>query len=159
TAFIAAALLGLTVSLTAEAMIAKTDAMLLATIMAAQGVFFRCHLFARNRLSMPPQKWMVLAAWAPIGFGILLKCPVVLAVVGLSAIAGSLWDRDWKWLRLTRAQWGIPLMLAIVLPWGIEIAVASHGAFYQQSVGYDLAAKIVAGQETHGGPPGYYLAL
>ena len=32
-------------------------------------------------------------------------------------------------------------------------------AFLQQSVGQDLLAKVFKGQETHGAPPGYYLAL
>jgi 4-amino-4-deoxy-L-arabinose transferase-like glycosyltransferase len=50
-------------------------------------------------------------------------------------------------------------MLAIVLPWAIAIALESHGAFYQRSLGHDFAAKMMAGQETHGAPPGYYLAL
>ena len=50
-------------------------------------------------------------------------------------------------------------MLAIILPWAVAIAFASHGAFYQRSLGHDFAAKILGGQETHGAPPGYYLAL
>ena len=51
------------------------------------------------------------------------------------------------------------LTLLIVLPWGIAIAFESHGEFYAQSLGHDFAAKILGGQETHGAPPGYYLAL
>src|SRR5262249_39930524 len=44
-------------------------------------------------------------------------------------------------------------------PWAVAIAFASHGAFYQRSLGHDFAAKIMAGQETHGAPPGYYITL
>ena len=32
-------------------------------------------------------------------------------------------------------------------------------SFLQESVGRDLLPKIFKGQETHGAPPGYYLAL
>jgi 4-amino-4-deoxy-L-arabinose transferase-like glycosyltransferase len=84
---------------------------------------------------------------------------VVIAIVALTALAISLWDRQWRWLRGIRAGAGVPVMLAVVLPWAIAIAFASHGAFYQRSLGHDFAAKVLSGQETHGAPPGYYLAL
>src|SRR5262249_45572712 len=47
--------------------------------------------------------------------------------------------------------------LALVLPWTLAIGFASHGAFYEQSLGQDFAAKIMGGKESHGAPPGYYL--
>jgi 4-amino-4-deoxy-L-arabinose transferase-like glycosyltransferase len=159
TAFVAAALLGLTILLTGEAEIATTDAALLATIVAAQAVLLRGYLFARGQIGTAPSLAMALAGWAAIGAGVLLKGPVILAVLALTALALSLWDCDWRWLRSIRAGPGAAVMLAIVLPWAIAIAFASHGAFYQRSLGHDFAAKILGGQETHGAPPGYYLAL
>jgi 4-amino-4-deoxy-L-arabinose transferase-like glycosyltransferase len=159
TALVAAALLGLTALLTGQADIATTDAALLATIVAAQAVLLRVYLFARSQIGKAPSLAMALAGWAAIGVGVLLKGPVILAVLALTTLALSLWDRDWRWLRSVRAGPGVPVMLAIVLPWAIAIAFASHGAFYQRSLGHDFAAKILAGQETHGAPPGYYLAL
>ena len=159
TALLAGALLALCVALSAEAEMATTDALLLATIVLSQGFFLRVYLCARGRLEAPPPLWIALAGWAAIGIGILLKGPVVVGIVGLTGLAISLWDRDWKWLRGIRAGTGIPVMLAIVLPWAIAIAFASHGAFYQRSLGHDFAAKVFSGQETHGAPPGYYLAL
>ncbi|MFL6690887.1 MAG: ArnT family glycosyltransferase [Alphaproteobacteria bacterium] len=159
TALLAGTLLALCVALSAEAQMATTDALLLATIVGAQGFFLRVYLHARGRLEWAPRLSTALAAWAAIGAGILLKGPVILAVIGLTVLALSLWDRDWRWLLRLRAGYGIPVILAVVLPWAITIAVASHGAFYQRSLGHDFAAKILAGQETHGAPPGYYLAL
>jgi 4-amino-4-deoxy-L-arabinose transferase-like glycosyltransferase len=158
-ALLAAALLALTVAVTAEAEIATTDALLLASIVAVQGFLLRLYLRARGRLEADPSLGMALAAWAAIGVGILLKGPVILAVVGLTVLALSLWDRDWRWLRGLRTGPGLLVTLAIVLPWAIAIALASHGAFYQRSLGHDFAAKILAGQESHGAPPGYYLVL
>jgi 4-amino-4-deoxy-L-arabinose transferase-like glycosyltransferase len=61
------------------------------------------------------------------------------------------------WLNQTRPKLGAPLMLLIVLPWLIAIGVQSHGAFFQQSLGNDFAAKLAGGQEGHGAPPGYNL--
>jgi len=46
-----------------------------------------------------------------------------------------------------------------VLPWALAIAFATHGAFYEKSLGHDFAAKVLEGQESHGAPPGYFLAL
>ena len=55
------------------------------------------------------------------------------------------WDRDWRWLGRLRPLWGIALTLLIVAPWLIAIALKSHGAFYQQSLGHDFGAKLAGG--------------
>jgi len=158
-AFSSAALLALTVALSAEAEIATTDALLLATVVAAQGFLLRLYLRARKRLEEAPSLPVALGAWVAVGLGVLLKGPVILAVLALSVAALSVWDRDWRWLRGLRLWQGLIVVLVIVLPWALAIAVASHGAFYQRSLGHDFAAKVLAGQESHGAPPGYYLAL
>jgi 4-amino-4-deoxy-L-arabinose transferase-like glycosyltransferase len=77
----------------------------------------------------------------------------------LTIVALATWDRDWRWLKNTHPLPGIPVMLAIVLPWLIAITVKSHGGFFAESVGHDFAGKIAGGQESHGAPPGYFLAL
>lgn len=158
TALFGAALMAATLLLNVETRIATTDAVLLATIVAAESILIRFYLAAREN-KPPPGPWIALAGWAAIGISVLIKGPVIAAVLALTIIPLSLWDRDWKWLRATRPLAGIGVLLLIVLPWMIAIAVASHGAFYQQSLGHDFASKIMGGQETHGAPPGYYLAL
>jgi 4-amino-4-deoxy-L-arabinose transferase-like glycosyltransferase len=158
TALLGAALMAVALLLNVETRIATTDAVLLATIVAAESVLIRFYLAARATRA-PPGLWLALAGWVAIGIGILIKGPVIAAVLALTIVPLSFWDRDWKWLRATRPLAGIALVLLIVLPWMIAIAVASHGAFYQQSLGHDFAAKVMGGQETHGAPPGYYLAL
>jgi 4-amino-4-deoxy-L-arabinose transferase-like glycosyltransferase len=157
TALLASLLLGTTLLLTIESTIATTDAALLAAVMAVQAVSLRIYLAARGHAR--PSTGLILGGWAALAAGILLKGPVVLIVVAATALALSLWDRDWRWLAGTKPLVGIPLAVALVAPWGIAIAFASHGAFYQQSLGHDFAAKIFGGEESHGAPPGYYLAL
>jgi 4-amino-4-deoxy-L-arabinose transferase-like glycosyltransferase len=158
TALLAAALMAMTLLVNAETRIATTDAVQFAAIVGAESALIRFYLAARENRA-PPGYPLAIAGWAAIGIGILIKGPVIVAVLALTIIPLSLWDREWKWLRATRPLAGVAVVLLIVLPWMIAIAYASHGAFYQQSLGHDFAAKVMAGQESHGAPPGYYLVL
>jgi 4-amino-4-deoxy-L-arabinose transferase-like glycosyltransferase len=189
TAFYAALILGLSVLLMSEAKIAKTDAVLLATVTAAEAVMLRVYLFARGRpppenatrfrfraakgpqdlslLALQPRKVeaevvpvrLVLFGWAAVGVGVLIKGPVIAIVCIGTAVALVLADRDWRWLKLLRPAVGMPVALVIVLPWAIAIGLSTHGAFYEKSLGQDFALKLVGEQETHGAPPGYYTAI
>jgi len=157
TALLASLLLGTSILLTAESMIATTDAVLLATVIAAQAVLMRIYLAARG--SARPSLFLVLGGWAALAAGLLIKGPVIIAVLGSTALVLSVWDRDWRWMAGARPLFGAGVVLVLVGPWAIAIALASHGAFYQQSLGHDFGAKILGGEESHGAPPGYYLAL
>jgi len=152
-----ATLLAATVLLTAESTIATTDAVLLSATIAAQGVLLRAYLSARGWPTL--SLGVAMAGWVATGIGVLIKGPVILAVCGVTALALSLWDRDWTWLRNLRPWRGLGLMLVIVLPWMIAIALRSHGAFYAQSLGHDFGGKLVSGEEAHGAWPGYFLLL
>jgi 4-amino-4-deoxy-L-arabinose transferase-like glycosyltransferase len=69
------------------------------------------------------------------------------------------WKTIFLWLKATEPKLGLPLLLLIVAPWLIAIGLQTHGAFFQQSLGNDFAAKLAGGQEGHGAPPGYNLLL
>ena len=156
TALVAAALLGTTVLLGAESSIATTDAALLAATVAAQGVLMRVYLGARGAAAQPGTP-LVMLGWVAVAIGMLLKGPVILGVLAVTAAALSVCDRDFSWLRETRPLRGAMLALALVLPWALAIGFATHGAFYRQSLGQDFASKLLAARELHGAPPGYYL--
>jgi len=160
TAFLAAALLAGSVLLMLEAHQAKSDAALLATVLATQAALGRIYLGARghNGLGRAGPRWAVLF-WAGLGCGILIKGPIAPMVAGLTAIALVLADRDLRWLGGTRPFWGIPLMLAVAVPWFAAIGIASDGAFFREAVGHDMLGKIASAQESHGGPPGYHTLL
>ncbi len=159
TALAASLLLGVCVAMIAETQIATTDAMLLAMIVGAEAVLLRVYLAARDSDRARARPWLVAAGWLAFAFGILLKGPVIAGVLGTTALAISIWDRDWRWLTQTRPGWGLLITALVVLPWAIAIAVHTHGAFYRQSLGHDFGDKLVGGQESHGAPPGYFLAL
>jgi 4-amino-4-deoxy-L-arabinose transferase-like glycosyltransferase len=157
-AFAAAALLAGTLLLTAEASIATTDAVLLACVLGTQGMLLRSYLATKNG-GPPISRALALAGWAALGLGVLVKGPVVLAVSALTVLGLSVWDKDGRWLRTTKPLLGVAVVLMMVAPWVIAIGLKSHWQFFQASLGQDFATKLQGGQESHGAPPGYFLAL
>jgi len=158
-AFLSGALMAGTLLLAAEATIATTDAVLLACTLAVQGVLLRVWRAARDADAPQPSTLLVLAGWAALALGILVKGPVTPALAAATLIPLCLWDRKFRWLARFQPLLGLPVLLAIVLPWLIAIAMASHGAFFEQSLGNDFAAKLAGAQEGHSAPPGYFLLL
>jgi len=156
TAFIGAALLAGSLGLTIEAHIAKTDAVLLATVVAAQGALGEIYRRACNAEAID---WRLpLLFWVAQGVGLLIKGPVTPFLSFLTAAMLCITERDSHWLREFRISWGLPLALLIAGPWMLAINLATEGAFIRDSVGGDLLSKLVHGQEGHWAPPGTYLA-
>jgi len=158
-ALIAGLMMLTSVLLTAEATIATTDAVLLAFVVLVQGVLLRLYRAARDADWPAPSTGLVLAGWAALAGGILIKGPVVIGVAAATIAALALWDRGAAWLNGLRLVRGVFLTALLVLPWLVAITIQSHGAFFEQSLGNDFAAKLAGGQESHGVPPGYYLLL
>lgn len=160
TAFLAALLLGITILVWAETKIAKTDAVLLATVLGSQSLLLRSFLSRYpNARMLKPEFAHVLLGWGAFGFGILVKGPIVILICLATAIGVSLWERNFSWLRMLRPLPGLAIAAAIVLPWAIAIGIETNGAFYANSLGRDFALKLAGAQETHGGSPGYYILL
>ncbi len=155
--FIAAALLGASLLLGFEARQAKTDAVLLLTILVAINGLAEAWMPAAPGPATKRRVWIPF--WAAIGAGILIKGPVIVMVVALTAIVLTVFDRRIGWLNRLRPWPGALVAAAIALPWLFAITIASHGAFLSQSLGGDMAAKLAGGQESHGAPPGAYLAM
>ncbi|SMF14442.1 4-amino-4-deoxy-L-arabinose transferase [Tistlia consotensis] len=140
-----------------EARTAKTDALLLATILLAQSAL--AELYMNLREGRPSSARLAIAFWAGVGLAALIKGPIVLLVAG-GTIAGLLvFERRAAWLRGLKPWPWLLLALAIFLPWLVAIAIQTHGAFFAESVGHDLLGKVAGGQESHGAPPGLYLVL
>lgn len=149
--FYAALLLGSTILVGVEAHIAKTDSVLLACIVGAQGVLARLWL---NR--SPHGFWFAMIFWVCLGAGILIKGPIILLVCGGTMAALSVWDRNVRWLARLRPLRGLLVMLAIAVPWYVAIGLRTDGAFFQEALGKDFLGKIASGQESHGAPPGLH---
>ena len=152
-ALLGAAMLAGCLVLMVEAHIAKTDAALLASVAAAMGLLGAAYL---NPSGVTPRR--AAAFWAVLGVGVLLKGPIAPMVALLAGVTLLIVDRGRApWFRALRPAWGVPLMLAIVLPWMVAIGLATEGRFFAQAIGDDMLGKVGSGDEKHWGPPGYYL--
>jgi 4-amino-4-deoxy-L-arabinose transferase-like glycosyltransferase len=160
-AVLAALMVASCVLLSIERLLAKTDAMLLMTVVAAMGAMARAYLpQERERLDAAVGEWTLAAIfWTAIAAGVLLKGPLIVMVVALAALALSIVDRSARWLLTLKPLAGVIWLAVLVLPWFGAIIGRAGDAFLAQSVGEDLLGKVFAGQESHGAPPGYYFVL
>lgn len=134
---------------------AKTDAMLLACCVMAQGALAQVYMAAKRNEPVPGHlPWIF---WIAQGLGILIKGPVSPLLSLLTAAALFAFDRDWRWLLKMKLVRGVGIVLVIVLPWLILITWKSGGAFFQEALGKDMLSKVAQGEESHGLPPGFYM--
>ena len=152
--FLAGVAMSAAILLGVEARLAKADAMLLATIMAVQWLLWELY---EQRAGL--KRWKGVVLWTSLAFGILIKGPIILMVSGLTALVLSIQERSLAWMKGTQWKFGLPLMLLITLPWFIAIGLHTDWAFYVDSIGKDMLAKVATGKESHGAPPGTYLAI
>jgi 4-amino-4-deoxy-L-arabinose transferase-like glycosyltransferase len=143
-----------------ERLIAKTDATLLMTVVAAMGAMAPAYVSPQADGRAAAGSWMIaIIFWTALAGGVLLKGPLIVMVVGLAVLALVLVDRSARWLLALRPIAGLAWFAVLVLPWFVAIIGRAGDAFLAQSVGHDLLSKVFAGQESHGSPPGYYFAL
>jgi 4-amino-4-deoxy-L-arabinose transferase-like glycosyltransferase len=159
-AVLAGLVLATSILLGVEARLAKTDAMLLLTVVASMGALGRVYLASLGAHIEMAHRWIWPAIfWTATAGGILLKGPLILMFVGLTAVTLSVLDRSARWLAGLQPIAGLLWVLVLVLPWFIAIVAKSGDSFFAQSIGQDLFAKVGAGQESHGAPPGLYFIL
>jgi 4-amino-4-deoxy-L-arabinose transferase-like glycosyltransferase len=143
-----------------EARLAKTDAMLLLTVVAAMGALARVYLsWQRGEDPVrPPWAWPIIF-WTAMAGGLLLKGPLIIMFVVLTVGTLAILDRSANWLWRLRPLWGLIWLLVLVLPWFVAIFMRSGDSFFASSVGGDMLSKVAGGQESHGAPPGTYFLL
>jgi 4-amino-4-deoxy-L-arabinose transferase-like glycosyltransferase len=143
-----------------EARLATTDAVLLASIVAAMGVLARVYLPEQRKLLDGGSRWTLPAIfWTALAVGVLLKGPLIVMVVGLAAATLSVIDRSARWLSALKPLVGLVWLAVLVLPWFVAIMLRAQDAFLADSLGGDLLPKLYSGQESHGAPPGSYFVL
>ncbi|MGC2010067.1 MAG: glycosyltransferase family 39 protein [Pseudolabrys sp.] len=159
-ALFAALMMASSVLLGIEARIAKTDAMLLLTSVAAMGALARIYLASQTEPQDDKGDWRQPAIlWTAIAAGVLLKGPLVPMFVGLTVIVLSVVDKSARWLWSLRPFAGIVWLILLVSPWFVAIIAKSGASFFVQAIGHDMLDKVASGQEAHGAPPGFYFLL
>ena len=151
-AFLAAVALGASLMLGAEAHLAKTDAMLLASV--AMGQYFLAKGARDRGLSWA----QAMGFWAVLAASTLIKGPIGPMVLGLTLTGQCGMVRSFAPLLRLRPLVGLAVFGALAAPWFVAISYVSHGAFWSASLGADMFEKMASAQEKHGAPPASYLA-
>lgn len=140
-----------------EARLAKTDAVLVFTILASFGALARAYM--RPAAERAGDWGLAAIFWTGLAAGILIKGPIAPLFVGLAVAALAITDRSAGFLKPLRPLLGLVWCLLLVLPWFVAIYYITNGAFYEHAVGVDMLGKVADGAEGHWGPPGtYFLA-
>ncbi|MDZ4869059.1 MAG: glycosyltransferase family 39 protein [Alphaproteobacteria bacterium] len=153
---ISAGILASSLLVIGESHIAKTDAVLFACVAAAQLLIAEFFLAARQGAPQPKVRYSALMGLA-IGIGILVKGPMILFFVGLTVIAVSIWERRWGWIMSMRPIFALGIIILINVPWLVAIGLVTKGEYFTEAIGQDFLGKALSSQESHWGPPGYYL--
>ena len=160
TGFAAGAMLAASTLLILEAHQAKTDAVLLACVLAQQLALARHYMAAQAGDGPPGIGWSLLF-WLAVAAGILIKGPLGALIAVLTIATLGIADRSGKWIKGLGWLWGLPLATALALPWfiliGDKTGDTDGGGFVMTAITTDLIPKLLGGQESHGAPPGYYV--
>lgn len=149
-AFIAAGMLTLSALVIFEAHIAKTDAVLLG--------LSACCLGSIAHMRHGGGKKSAWLFWLALGASIMIKGPVLPILALLTIATLAIWERKKSWMKHLLNWPAIIVFVLIWLPWTIIIWNATDGAFFAESLGKDFGGKLISAQESHPGPPGYYMA-
>ncbi len=153
---IAASLTACTLLMIVEAHLAKTDATLLLTVVLAHmglAQFYQATIECRPRISA------FFLLWGGIGAGLLIKGPVIVAIVLATALALSAADKNFRWLRNTHPLFGFLFAATFILPWTIAASMSGDGNVILTSLSEDFFPKLIGGSEGHGAFPGTHLLL
>jgi 4-amino-4-deoxy-L-arabinose transferase-like glycosyltransferase len=145
------------VMLGVQARLARSDAVLLFTVVAAMSVLARAYLSSRDAKVTSPGWALVTVFWIAFAIGVLVKGLVIVMIVGLTAATLSIADRSIRWLYTLRPLYGVAWLVILALPWFIAISARTGSTFLTNSVIHDTLGKLADAQESHAGPPGYYL--
>ncbi len=110
-------------------------------------LFITAAIWAFTRAELEPERRRTfnLAAFAALGLGFLNKGPVPLAVVVAGLAAASVLRRDLALFRRRDWLFGLPLLLAIGLPWYLVVA-ARDPELYSFFIGGEVVDRVASGR-------------
>ncbi len=130
--------------------------------------------------------WGAVVFWVSMGLGIMTKgvTPIFVFATALALSITLAWPapskavgnnrggflrwsgrlltavrkQSWGWFRALRPISGFLLLCAVVLPWFMAAWLQTHGALIERMIGQNLIKRTTSGLQSHGEPPGFYLA-
>lgn len=154
-AWLGAAMLAVCPMLAWDAHQARSDQVLLTTIVVSQTALWAIW---RSR-HHPARPWLApLVLWGSLTLGVLTKGPVAPMVVGLTALAVGGATREWRWLARARPLLGVVVLSAAGGTWLSLVAGQVGWDHLAERLRRELIDRNTSAQEGHWGPPGYHLA-
>ncbi len=152
------------IALGVEARLAKTDAVLLFTIVLAMGVLARAYLLPRDEPARQRGAGCTGRCrrlfWTALAAGILDKGPLIVMVVGLAAAALSILDRSARWLNALRPLRRIALARCIwSCPGSSRSICAPATPFWSIPSATTCCPRSAAGRKPTARRPGLYILL
>ena len=72
--------------------------------------------------------------YAVLGWGMVLKGPLVVILAGLTILGMMLWSRRWRMIRELRPLSGGLVFLLVALPWYVVETIRTDGAFFDEFI-------------------------
>ena len=153
---LAASIIGTSLIFAAESRLAKTDMMLCFLVLVQQYALWQ--IFHRTRQQHYVSGRYSFMMWGAVALGILVKGPIAPAILALTTIGVSLWERRFAWILASRPLFGVVVMTMLILPWVLLVSADTDGAFLITAIRDDFLGKLTGVQEHHGAPFGAHLA-
>ncbi|MEM9704872.1 MAG: glycosyltransferase family 39 protein [Pseudomonadota bacterium] len=144
--------------LAGQATLAKTDAMLTASVAISQTALVLLYVGHTKAKTL----WAMLF-WIGLIIGVFVKGPIAPLISGLTVTVMAIRDRTrgrrLSWLKSLKPILGVLVLAVAIAPWAIAIGLETEGRFFTEAIGRDLAGKLQSAQEQHTGPVGYHFLL
>lgn len=135
---------------------ARADELLLTTVLAGQLCLWRIWRASTDH----PTSWLwPLAFWVSIAASIMAKGPIGPLVVGLTALALSVWSGQWRWLGRTRPLIGVAIIAIAVGPWVWAVGGKMGWQTYAKLIYDETLGRARGSREGHWGPPGMHALM
>lgn len=135
---------------------ARADELLLTTVLAGQLCLWRIWRATTDH----PTSWLwPLAFWASIAASIMAKGPIGPLVVGLTALALTVWSGQWRWLGRTRPLVGVAIIAIAVGPWVWAVGGKVGWQTYAKLIYDETLGRAGGSKEGHWGPPGMHALM
>lgn len=155
--FLSSLMLMSSLLITAESRMATTDSCLLFVILLGQWALVKTLKEIQD--GVLTRKRNAIIFWSAIGFGLMIKGPIVCLSLIIPPIVFCLVKRDWRLLQRMYPSCGWVISAIIALPWFMTIGFLTHGSFFSHALAGNFFGKITHVQESHGAPPGFYALI